>query len=158
MPKFAVGAFIVIFDEKNRVLLSHRRDLDLWNLPGGGVEKGELPTEAAIRETKEETGLKTKIVNLVGVYGKPHRDEFAFVFLGKATGGKLKKSKEADKHRYFSLKKIPKNTIPKHVERIHDAARNVEKPIFNHQESISGRDLIKKLNKKETKKKEKAAK
>jgi 8-oxo-dGTP pyrophosphatase MutT (NUDIX family) len=36
--------------------LCHRRDLDLWNLPGGGVQSGELPTEAVIRETQEETG------------------------------------------------------------------------------------------------------
>lgn len=158
MPKFAIGAFVVIFDENNRVLLSHRRNRDIWNLPGGGVEQGELPTEAAVRETREETGLRVKIVKLVGVYGKPHRDEFAFVFLGKVQGGKLKKSKEADKHRYFSLKKIPKNTIPKHVERIYDAAHEYKKPVFNHQESISGRELIKKLNKKNAKQKSKAAK
>ncbi len=158
MPKFVIGAFVVIFDEKNRVLLSRRRNLDLWNLPGGGVEKGELPTEAAVRETKEETGLKIKILDLVGVYGKPHRDEFAFVFLGKVTGGKLKKSKEADKHRYFSLKKIPKNTIPKHVERIHDAARNLDKPIFNQQRGISGRELVKRLNKKAARQKSKVIK
>lgn len=148
MPKFVIGAFVVIFDKKGRVLLSHRRDLDLWTLPGGGVEKGELPTDAAIRETKEETGLKIKIIDLVGVYGKSHKDEFAFVFLGKMRGGKLKKSKEADEHRYFSLKKIPKNTIPKHVERIHDAAKNLGKPVFNQQEGISGRTLLKKLRNK----------
>jgi len=87
MPKFNIGAFVTIFDKKDRILLSHRRDLDLWNLPGGNLEKGELPTEAAVRETKEETGLKIKIKELVGVYGKPHRDELAFVFLGKVKGG-----------------------------------------------------------------------
>lgn len=58
---FSIGAFSIIFDEQGRVLLCHRRDMDAWNLPGGGAESGELPTEAAIRETKEETGLDVVI-------------------------------------------------------------------------------------------------
>lgn len=148
MTKFNVGAFVAIFDKKDRILLSHRRDLDLWNLPGGNLEEGELPTEAAVRETKEETGLKIKIKELVGVYGKPHRDELAFVFLGKVKGGKLTKTKEADKHRFFKLKNIPENTIPKHVERVKDANRGNDKIAIYNQKSMSGRKLLKKLRKK----------
>ena len=148
MAKFAVGAFVVIFDKKDRILLSHRRDLDIWNLPGGHVEEGELPTEAAIRETREETGLKIKIKELVGVYGKSRINRFDFVFLGKVKGGKLKKSKEADKHRFYKLKKIPKNTIPRHTERIQDAVREYEKAVFSRQQSISTRKFLKRLKKK----------
>ena len=147
MTKFNIGAFVAIFDKKERILLSHRRDLDIWNLPGGNLEDGELPTEAAIRETKEETGLKIKIKELVGVYGKPQKDELAFVFLGKVKGGKLKRSKEADKHQYFKLKKIPKNTIPKHKERIKDASSEIDRVVIRNQKSISGRKLLKKLKK-----------
>ena len=147
MTKFSVGAFVVIFDKKGRVLLSHRRDLDLWNLPGGQVEHGELPTEAAVRETREETGLKIKIRNLVGVYGKPDKDEIIFLFRGKIKGGELKKTSEADSHRFFKIKKMPENTIPKHKERVLDAVKKLEEPIFSRQESVSGRELIKKLNK-----------
>ena len=148
MARFNVAAFVVIFDKKDRVLLSHRRDLDLWNLPGGQVENGELPTEAAIRETKEETGLKIKIKDLVGVYGKPGKDEIVFLFRGKVKGGDLKKSSEADQHKYYKIKKLPENTIPKHKERILDAVKKLQDPVFTRQESISGRELIKKLKKK----------
>ena len=147
MTKFSVGAFVVIFDKKGRVLLSHRRDLDLWNLPGGQMEHGELPTEAAVRETREETGLKIKIRNLVGVYGKPDKDEIIFLFRGKIKGGELKKTSEADGHRFFKIKKMPENTIPKHKERVLDAVKMLEDPIFSRQESVSGRELIKKLYK-----------
>lgn len=45
---FSLGAFAVIFDPQGRVLLCHRRDMDMWNLPGGGVESGELPDEAVV--------------------------------------------------------------------------------------------------------------
>jgi ADP-ribose pyrophosphatase YjhB (NUDIX family) len=145
MAYFTIASFVVLFDKKDRVLLSHRRDLDIWNLPGGGVESGELPTEAAIRETREETGLKIKIDRMVGVYGKPHRDELIFVFIGQVIGGKLKVTDEADQSRYFRLDKLPKNTIPKHVERIQDAINGKKQPVFRRQHSLSAREWLKKL-------------
>ncbi len=55
---FTIGAIAIIFDAQGRVLLCHRRDLDVWNLPGGWVESRELPTEAVVREVREETGLE----------------------------------------------------------------------------------------------------
>jgi 8-oxo-dGTP diphosphatase len=145
MTNFTVSSFVVIFDEKDRVLLSHRRDLDIWNLPGGSLERGELPNEAAVRETLEETGLKIKITSLVGVYGKPHRDELIFVFIGKIIGGKLKKTSESDGFSYFKLKKLPENTIPKHVERIRDATKHEPEPIFRWQRSPSAREWLAKF-------------
>lgn len=77
---FSIGAFAIIFNEKGQVLLSHRRDIDVWNLPGGGVEPRELPNEAVIREVKEETSLDVVIERLVGVYGKTDKDEIVLFF------------------------------------------------------------------------------
>jgi ADP-ribose pyrophosphatase YjhB (NUDIX family) len=145
MTRFAKSASVVIFDSKDRVLLSHRRDLDIWNLPGGGVGVGESPQNALIRNTRDNTGLKIKINDLVGIYGKSRKGEISFVFLGKVKGGKLKKTKEADKHRYFKLKKIPKNTLPKHLERIQYAARKSKIPISRRLKSTAARKLRKQL-------------
>ncbi|MBU1662505.1 MAG: NUDIX domain-containing protein, partial [Chloroflexi bacterium] len=135
----------IIFDKHNRVLLCHRRDLDVWNLPGGRVESGELPTEAAVRETREETGLDIEIERLVGVYAKPYEDDIVLVFTGKIVGGKLTPTDEADECRYFAFRDFPANTIPKHVERIQDAAANHPQPVFRRQTSPSTCEYLKQL-------------
>ncbi|MFD9107050.1 NUDIX domain-containing protein [Streptomyces bottropensis] len=45
------------------VLVQEQRDgQEMWSVPGGGVERGELLTEALIREVKEETGLNLSVV------------------------------------------------------------------------------------------------
>lgn len=61
---FTIGVFAIIIDSQERVLFCHRRDYDFWNLPGGGVESGESPWDALVREIKEETGLEAKPVHL----------------------------------------------------------------------------------------------
>jgi 8-oxo-dGTP diphosphatase len=141
---FTIGAFAIIFDEQGQVLLCHRRDMDLWNLPGGGMENSELPTDAVIREAREETGLEVVIERLVGVYGKPDKEELVFAFTCRIVGGQLSEMDESDACRYFSLEAIPINTPPKHVERIQDALVDGP-PIFRVQTALSGRDLFNRL-------------
>lgn len=47
--------------EDDRILLIYREDEDHWEVPGGKVEEDESPTEAAIREAKEEIGVKVNL-------------------------------------------------------------------------------------------------
>ena len=142
---FSIGAFAIIFDDEHRVLLCHRRDLDAWNLPGGLVESGELPTEAVIRETKEETGLDIAIERLVGVYGKADKDELVFAFVCQAISGQLASTEEADKCGYFEISRIPENTVPKQVGRIHDALHSKPQLVFRRQTEPSTREMLRKL-------------
>jgi 8-oxo-dGTP diphosphatase len=117
----SVGAYTVIFDGERRVLLCHRRDFDAWNLPGGGVEPGESPWDAAIRETREEVCVDVEIVRLTGVYWKPQRQDLVFNFEGRMVGGTPATSDEADEVGWFSIDALPANTAPLQVERIRDA-------------------------------------
>jgi ADP-ribose pyrophosphatase YjhB (NUDIX family) len=134
---FTIGTFAIIFDDQDRVLLCHRRDLDVWNLPGGGVESGELPTEAIIREVKEETTLEVVIERLVGVYGKTDKnDELIFAFTCHVIGGQPSITDEASECQYFAVEHIPTNTIQKQVERIHDALKRNGQPVFHRQTGI----------------------
>ncbi|RZJ07474.1 MAG: NUDIX domain-containing protein [Rubrivivax sp.] len=54
-----------------RVLLVHDRDAGQWTLPGGIVEPGELPADAAVREVWEEARVLARPDRLVGVVGGP---------------------------------------------------------------------------------------
>jgi 8-oxo-dGTP pyrophosphatase MutT (NUDIX family) len=56
------SAYAIVIDG-DKVLLT--KQLKTWHLPGGGVELGELPEEAVIRETKEETGYAVANPRLV---------------------------------------------------------------------------------------------
>ena len=135
------GAFAAIFDDMRRVLLCHRRDLDAWNLPGGRVEEGESPWDAAVRDVREEVGLEVKIVRLTGVYWKPDSAELVFNFEARIVSGEPGLSDEADAVRYFPVDALPANTARKHVERIRDAL--VERPtVFRTQTGPSMRDLF----------------
>jgi 8-oxo-dGTP diphosphatase len=73
-PKLTVDAFWVT---RGRLLLVRRKHDPFaghWALPGGFVEAGESTPAAVMRELHEETGLRAKPVDIVGVYSDPHRD------------------------------------------------------------------------------------
>lgn len=139
---FTIGVFGIITDDQNRVLLCHRLDYDLWNLPGGTLEAGEAPWECVVREVKEETGFDVEIVRLAGIYNKPDKNEICFSFVCKIVGGELTLNDEANKIEYFDIKNIPNNTSPKQVERINDVfeKKNI---VFKNQIGKSSIELIK---------------
>lgn len=65
--KPGISAAIIVRD--GRVLMVRRRVKEgelMWQFPAGGIEEGESPEEAAVRETAEETGLEVKALRLLG--------------------------------------------------------------------------------------------
>lgn len=63
--KVSIGSFWIITNEKKEILLVHRNDYNLRNLPWWGLEEWESPRECVIREVKEETWLDVKIIKLL---------------------------------------------------------------------------------------------
>ena len=57
MSFLRLGVQCVVIDDEERVLLSQRGDLNVWNLPGGRVDWRESLEAAAAREVREETGI-----------------------------------------------------------------------------------------------------
>lgn len=62
-------------DPDGRIALVQNRWSDGWILPGGAVEPGEDPTEAARREVREETGLTADVGDLLVVLDQTYVDE-----------------------------------------------------------------------------------
>ncbi len=65
------SASVLIFDDQGRLLVARPHGRDTWVAPGGAVDPGETPVDAAIRESFEETGLHIEITGLFGVFGGP---------------------------------------------------------------------------------------
>jgi 8-oxo-dGTP diphosphatase len=130
MAKFEVGVSTVVFDDQERILLGHRRDMDLWGLPGGGVEHGELPTEGVIRETKEETGLDVEVIRLLGIGVSDTL--LGFVFLCRVVGGELTPTSETDAVAFFAHSEPPEMISPRTRAVVEGAYQHPTEVWFGH--------------------------
>ena len=137
--QFRVGVYALIFRE-GEILLALRRDIDWWNLPGGGLELGETVEEGVCREVREETGLEVEVDHLVGVYSKPQKQEVVLTFVCRVLGGTLTATEESRECRYFSPDALPTNTLPKHKQRVMDTLLNSRYAVLRAQRSPSEED------------------
>ncbi|MGH3378678.1 MAG: NUDIX hydrolase [Actinoallomurus sp.] len=102
---------VVVVDDNGDILLIRRTDNGNWALPGGAVDLGESASQAAIRETREETGITPEITGLVGIYTDPRhvihytsddevRQEFSIVLTGRPLAGRPTPSGESSEVRW----------------------------------------------------------
>ena len=77
------GAGVLVFGADGRLLLVREGyGRGRWTLPGGYVEPGELPHDAAVREAREEAGITATPVAVVGLYRfRGERTLDVYVFL-----------------------------------------------------------------------------
>ena len=80
-----VAAGVLFFDDVDRILLVQPTYKDHWDIPGGYVERGETPAQAAAREIREELSLEVAVGPLLVTDWAPHPDEgdkLLFIFDG----------------------------------------------------------------------------
>jgi 8-oxo-dGTP pyrophosphatase MutT (NUDIX family) len=101
---------VLAVDERGRVLVQRRRDTGQWALPMGKMELGETPSQCAIRETREETGIVVHVTGLLGVFSDPGhivaygdgeiRQEYEVILLARPLSGSLAPNDEASDVRW----------------------------------------------------------
>jgi 8-oxo-dGTP pyrophosphatase MutT (NUDIX family) len=105
---------VAVTSQAGEILLIRRSDNDNWALPGGAVDLGESLLQAAVRETREETGVDCEVTGLSGIYTDPGhvilytsngevRQEFSIVLTARATGGEPTPSSETSEVRWVAL-------------------------------------------------------
>lgn len=101
-PKHIVSAATIVVNDKDELLLikGPRRG---WEIPGGQVEEGESLKEAAIRETKEESGIDVEITRFCGIYQNVDRSICNTLFLAKPIGGVPTTSSESLEVGFFPV-------------------------------------------------------
>jgi len=98
---FVSAATIVLNDQKEILLI--KGPIRGWEMPGGIVEEGESLRDAAIRETKEESGIDIKVLKFCGVFQNVNKSICNTLFLAKPTGGTLTTSPESLEVGFFPI-------------------------------------------------------
>src|SRR5947207_4693958 len=125
-------ASVLTFDERERVLLVRHVEGNDWTTPGGMVEPYETPSNAAVREMWEETGLFVELTHIIGVFGGElcsstfsNGDKMAWVstlFGARPIHGTLKPDGiETLEARYFGRHEIDAIRCKPHVQLFLDA-------------------------------------
>ena len=147
MPGLAVNVAVI---HENKILLTQREDFETWILPSGGVEDDESIAQAAIRETKEETGLDVEITKLVGIYSRLGNMSpvHAVLFTARPIGGEIKcQEGETIAVAWFAFDEIPSPLSAGQLKKIEDAISCISGTVVLHEISVP--TLPEKLTRKE---------
>lgn len=125
-PKIDVRAAVI---KDGKILLVQESTDNCWAMPGGWADVGDIPSEVASRECKEESGFDVKPIKVIGVFDANRvggRLEFfhAFkiIFLCELIGGEATPSDETLDVRFFDFNSLPplslNRTNEKHLNEI----------------------------------------
>jgi ADP-ribose pyrophosphatase YjhB (NUDIX family) len=137
-PKVDVRAAVI---KDGKILLVQESTDNCWAMPGGWADVGNLPSEVASRECKEESGYDVKPIKVVGVFdangsGRPLEFFHAFkiIFLCELNGGEAKPSDETLDVQFFDFNDLPSlslnRTNEKHLNEIKLHLTNPERKTF----------------------------
>lgn len=107
----------IAINNKNQLLLVKRAKHvfrgDKWGLPGGYLDRDETLKDAVMREVKEETNLKAKIIKLFKVIDNPNRRNedrqgVCFVYIVSVTGVPKPQESEVSEVKWFNIDNLPK--------------------------------------------------
>ncbi len=121
------GARAIVINERGEILLVLHTYIPGWHFPGGGVDKGESPREAIIREVREEAGIIVQEIpsifdcyynKIVGV------DDIVSLYIIKNFECKSFKSHEIREAKWFALNQLPMDISNASKRRINEVFYN----------------------------------
>ncbi len=122
-PFPTVDVIIEVAGEKGVVLVLRKNEPKAWALPGGFVDYGETLEQAAVREAREETGLKLESLKQFHAYSDPLRDprqhNISTVFTAGARGVP-RAGDDAGEVRIFTEKNLPRPLAFDHEQILRD--------------------------------------
>ena len=115
-PSIRMAVLTLVEQNRKFLLIQESKSAcrNKWFLPGGRVSAGESLLDAAVREAREESGLRVQLTGLLymdqrtGAIPTGDADRIRFVFVGKTTGGTLKNTEDEHSIRagWFSEEEI----------------------------------------------------
>jgi len=133
---------VVVVNRAQEILMIRRSDNDNWAVPGGAVDLGESVAQAAIRETREESGIECEITGLVGIYSDPRhvilytsngeaRQEFSIALTARAVSGVPTPSEESTEVRWVPAHDVLSLTMDRSMRiRVKDYLRGHSSPVI----------------------------
>ena len=101
-----LGAHAIIFDDEGRVLVLRSRYADLWQFPGGGVDRGEHLDAAVVRECREELGVTVEIEGLTGLHYYGNIAAYVALFRCRIVSGTIRLSHEHSDYRWAKVEEL----------------------------------------------------
>lgn len=100
------------------VFVGQRLDssVEAWQMPQGGIDPGEEPEEAALRELGEETGIAPRLVSIIARSDREHLYDLPPELMGKLWGGKYRGQSQHWFLMRFSGQEIDVNIATEHQE------------------------------------------
>jgi mutator protein MutT len=113
---FQTALALIQNEAREYLLVKHAYDSRWYSAPGGGVEAGESPQTAVIRELREELGVEITRDYLVGMYEVDwgSRTTLVYLFACKITGGepRINQPEEIESFAWFTPDQMPEHTNP----------------------------------------------
>jgi len=133
---------VVVVNDAGEILMIRRTDNDNWAVPGGAIDLGESVAQAAVRETREESGIECEITGIVGIYSDPKhvilytsngeaRQEFSIVLTARPLSGQPTPSSESSEVRWVPVSEARDYTMDRSMRiRINDYVARKESPVI----------------------------
>jgi ADP-ribose pyrophosphatase YjhB (NUDIX family) len=132
---------VVVVNDAGEILMIRRTDNDNWAVPGGAIDLGESVAQAAVRETREESGIECEITGIIGIYSDPKhvilytsngeaRQEFSIVLTARPLSGQPTPSSESSEVRWVPVSEVRAYTMDRSMRiRINDYLDRKESPV-----------------------------